>query len=376
MGFAIIRQEKIRNADSFNSREAHNSREILTSNVELKYSHKNITLIKNKYKNYDDFVEQKREEIRKSNKLNNTKHRFVRSVLNKKTKEKELSSMFQEFVFTHSKDALSEEDSIEYLKAANKFIKDRFHDCEIISSEIHLDETTPHIHIVSSYYNDIECRFMQKELSKEKITDINEIRKAFQHEVADKFELKMQDGSVVEAKNHQRSANKEIAELKEAQKLKDQELLDLKNLHKNKIRQLESENVSKTEALQALTATNDTLIQENEAYKQSIVDKQNQLERGNEIYQDMQNEIYELENTNKTLQEQNEALNEQVIDLEIKNASQPIPAPTKTKYSEEEQEILRKFANDEKSEDQLEIEKLRKELNSENSTVQDNLRIK
>ncbi len=240
--FATIRHQKIKNAEAFNGMKAHNNRDILASNIRVHDSHKNIIMSPTLYQNFDAFVEQKRKDIRLGNSTNGTKNRMLRKVLNKKNGVSEFGAMAQEFVFSHSPDAMSEADSINFLKRSHDFITEWFKDCEIISSVIHLDEKTPHIHVQVSYFDRVQKKFVQKDLSKQGKTDINLIREAWQTAVADDFELKKQDGSVVE--NHE--AKSDLAK----SKLKD-EIVELKNdidlyttgheLKNEQIEQLENE---------------------------------------------------------------------------------------------------------------------------------------
>jgi hypothetical protein len=220
--YAIIRQEKIKSADSFNGRLHHNQRDYFSKNINRELTHKNITLTQSSYKNLDEFAELKKKEIQEHNKEFGTKNRMVRQVLNKKTGQKEYQALSQEFVITHSHKAMSEEESIEYLKRADKFLREWFGNCEVIQSVIHLDEKTPHLHFIVSYFDKEEKRFKQKELSKAGKTDINIIREAFQEEVAKGYGLLKQDGSVVV--EHERKADIEKAELKEWKKELEAEL--------------------------------------------------------------------------------------------------------------------------------------------------------
>lgn len=220
--FAIMRHVKVKSADQHNALYAHNFREIFTKNIDQKRTHKNIVLTPIKYRNFDDFVQTKKTEIREGNKKRDDgekKSRFPRTVVNKKTKEKELLALSQEFVFTHSPGALSEDQSILYLKDADQFIRNWFEGrCEVLSSLIHLDEKTPHVHVHVAYYDEGDCRFIQKELSNKGLTDVNQIREAFQNEVAAKYGLVKQDGSVVAKGKHQDKASLEVSRLKEQNK--------------------------------------------------------------------------------------------------------------------------------------------------------------
>jgi len=231
--YATIRQEKVRSSSAADGLDAHNERIIISENVREELSHKNIHILKPTYKNYDSWIETKKEQIRERNKKRKPeekKARFPRKVKDKKTKMMKQLALSQEFIFGHSHDALSEKMSIAYLKDAHNFISNWFDGCEILSSVIHLDEKTPHLHMHVSYFDETDCRFVQKELSHLGKTKIDNIRLAFQKEVADKYGLLKQDGTVVPKDEHQTKANVQIGELKtELAKIVHAEAIELAN---------------------------------------------------------------------------------------------------------------------------------------------------
>ena len=231
--YATLRHTKVKTEEQHNALNVHNDRTIQSKNVDSSRSFKNMVLTPNPYKNYSDFVVVKRKQIREANKHRKGKERksrFPRELVNKKTKEKAIPALSQEFIISHSHLALTEQQSIEYLKKAHEFLKEWFKNCEILSSIAHFDERTPHLHFHISYFDQVQNRFVQQELSQNRrvigkdkdgkdikerysLTDIDNIREAFQREVADDFELIKQDGSVVET--HSYKASLETAELKE-----------------------------------------------------------------------------------------------------------------------------------------------------------------
>jgi hypothetical protein len=216
MSFAIIRQQKIKGEEHFNGLAAHNKREYHSKNIVKERSHKNITLSPFIYRNFKEFVASKKKMIFEGNKKNGTKNRMLRSLKNKKTGERELPSMAQEFIFTHSPKALSETKSIEYLRLADKFLREWFDGLEVLGSVIHLDETTPHLHFEVTYFDLGRAKFCQSELQDKGKTDITAIREAWnEYLIGTEFEsLKMQDGSVVSAREHESKASLVVAELK------------------------------------------------------------------------------------------------------------------------------------------------------------------
>lgn len=197
--YAIIRQIKVKSEAQFNGAQKENNREYFAPNVDKYRSYLNQTLVKNPYKNYMDFVEKKRVQIRLANKKNGTRNRMLRQV-NTKDSKREYKSMMQEFVFSYSPGALSQKGGVEYCQLALEFIQEWYQNIEIISATIHLDETTPHIHIWSTYFDQNQCRFIQNSLQKRGLTNINYIRDAWHKKLHESgFKLLKQDGSIVKS---------------------------------------------------------------------------------------------------------------------------------------------------------------------------------
>lgn len=197
---------------------AENSRGIMGENVDKNRSHLNITIVPNMFKNYDEFVETRRQQIQNANKKRHPlekKGRIPRVTKDKITNKQKYPSMMQEFVFTHSHGALTENESIRYCQLAYKFISEWFAECNILLAVIHLDEETPHVHVWTDYYNKFENRFIQSSLQDAGKTDINAIRNAWQQKIEEEgFELVKQDGSVVGDRHDGTKADKNMGELK------------------------------------------------------------------------------------------------------------------------------------------------------------------
>ena len=82
-----------------------------------------------------------------------------------------------------------ESNYIEYLKEAEKWLRNRFEGQEVISSIIHMDESKPHLHISFSYYNIDLNKWNQRELRDKKLTDLNLILKDFERDIGKKYGL-------------------------------------------------------------------------------------------------------------------------------------------------------------------------------------------
>ena len=87
----------------------------------------------------------------------------------------------------------NESDYVEYLKEADKWLKNYFskkYGLINLGSIIHMDESKPHLHIAFSYFSEIEGAWIQKQLYKDKVTNFNDLLRKFEQEVGSKFGLK------------------------------------------------------------------------------------------------------------------------------------------------------------------------------------------
>ena len=263
--YAIVRHQKRRGPEMINGIWAENIRSILGKNVDDNRSHLNITVTPLAFDNYDHFVAIRGEQIQVANKQRkaNEKQARMRCVTkDMKTGKSKHLALMQEFVFTHSNGAMGIDESIRYCTLAHKFIMNWFDTWNIISSIIHLDETTPHIHIWTDYYDKFDNRFNQSVLQDKGKTDINAIRYAWQKMLIEEgFDLLKQDGSVVGAEHDGSKADKNKGDLKKqivdlTENLKS--LQESKFVLKNENDDFKKENI----ALVASSKEKDVLIQE------------------------------------------------------------------------------------------------------------------
>lgn len=272
--YAIMTMQKISSKASYNGRSSHNDRSIPCPDADMSLSKNNICLKQSPYKNYDDFIEKKKAEIKEANIKNNTKHRFLREKFDKKNKEYSIGGIGAELVITHSPNAMSEEESIKYLRDSFEFFKDHFKPCEIDDAYIHLDEKTPHLHLKLFYFDNERKKFIQKEMSQEDIkgnrrTNVNHIRYEFLNYLKAKggagAKMLRQDGKVVKKGTHTQ-AKKEVGDLKEQiKKLKTE--LDFTNKSKASFaeenKKLIIERLNLKEKIQELEKNKSTSTEEN-----------------------------------------------------------------------------------------------------------------
>jgi len=79
---------------------------------------------------------------------------------------------------------------IDYLVKAEAWFKNRFKGQKVVSSVIHRDEGKPHLHLTFLYFNEELGQWNQKNLYKDKLTDLNKILADFERDIGAKFGFK------------------------------------------------------------------------------------------------------------------------------------------------------------------------------------------
>lgn len=172
--YLVIGMNKITSGEAFKNALGHNRRDrnYESKNVRKEDSHKNIVLENLEFRTKEQYLKHTRE------KLSSGKRQI-----------KEDSAAAFEIVIDSSKDALTEEQNIQYLKDSHEYFKKRFRGQEILNSTIHMDEGKPHLHMVFSYFNEELGQWNQKNMYKNGITDINNILKDFEKNIGKKYNL-------------------------------------------------------------------------------------------------------------------------------------------------------------------------------------------
>jgi len=214
--------KKVKTAEQYKNWNAHNRRDEshTSANVDTSRSHKNIYLI-DKEETYAQYRSRIKEQIKSFNKKNNTRHRDLR-----KDKDGHSTSAFN-IVVSMSNGCMNEAEAINYLTDAHEWFKKRFKGYQCLNSHIHLEETTEHLHIQFSYFNDEKGKWNQKGMYQDGITDLNNINDLFEKEVASKYGLKrgdLQTKPEPSLSPNQAEALKEKVQQEELKRLRD--LLD------------------------------------------------------------------------------------------------------------------------------------------------------
>lgn len=256
--FATIRVKKTRSSEQFNAIRKHNERLMKSKNVDPSKSHLNVHFQKRIYPTLELFAETKRKQIRNSNKKNSTKNRMIKKEHNEDTGKKEYKAMSQEFVFSFSRGALDRNQAIEYFTKIDGFMRRWFPNIEVLSSIIHFDEMTPHLHYEVSYFDEVECKFKQDILKNLGLTNINTIRESIQ-KIANDYGLEQQDGSVVGERKHEDKASLEaMAEREriEAIEQKNKELFNERNQIVEKANEINGKVIEQNRLLKSILGSN------------------------------------------------------------------------------------------------------------------------
>jgi len=275
--YFVIGLRKIRTKEEYKNKilgHNHRNRKYVKnphSNIDWSRTHRNIVLQDLKYKSANELIES-----------GNSKRAKGRRKL------KAGSAFAFEIIVDCSPDPTwKENDYINYLKDAYEFFKERFQGQELVSAVIHMDESKPHLHLTFSYFNEELGRWNQRNLMKEKKTDLNKILDDFKEAVGKKYGLERGEGK----------------EIKEELK---KEFLSVETK-----REL-------LERIEKLPKTDKKIIRENIRLREEnarLRKEKEELEQRLKELQEKAKEIEALKQENKTLKEENEQLKKQKIIL-------------------------------------------------------------
>jgi len=188
MSYFVFDLKKVKTKDEFNKVVlGHNLRRRHTSqnqNIDFSKSSKNLIL-----KDFDgtitDYIEKCNQAARKAG---------------GRALKKNSSFAFNLVIDCSQMDGWPEKKYIKYLEDAYKWIQEHFSGQDILAASIHVDETKPHLHVTISYFNSEIGRWNQRNLAKQKKTDLNTLLKRFERDVAAKYGLKRGDGATTRKK--------------------------------------------------------------------------------------------------------------------------------------------------------------------------------
>lgn len=172
--YLVMDFKKIKTKTQFLNYMGHNTRErdYNSKNVKKELSHLNIVIEDSKIRTQEQLREITKTKMKKGS---------------RQIKEDAAHAFF--IVIDSSKNALSNEKNIEYLKDAHKWLKERFKGQLCLNSTIHCDEGKPHLHIGFSYFNEEKGKWNQKEMYQSGLTDMNNLLRDFENDVGKKYKL-------------------------------------------------------------------------------------------------------------------------------------------------------------------------------------------
>ena len=356
--YFVIDFKKIKSESQFNNWIlGHNERKyrLKRDNVDEEKTKDNIILKECEYKSYKDFINSKREEIKKLNEENKRKRKeLVEQLISQNIDKKEAQKIarkkypkrrapsnnqsvgFSVVVDCTPDENWSQEDYIRYLKDAEAFLRERFKNLEILSSVIHVDEKKPHLHISFSYFDKEEKRFVEKKLMQEKKTDLDTLLSDFERSVARKYDLHRGDG-VTLRKSLLRDLN---AKKKTIEIITDEKLSGL-------IKETKKVNVLSTKVVNKIVTKKMKEVQKfnhMQKFKELLVENEKlkkELVRRDEIINELSRENKELKSKNLMLTKLREKVKEQemIIDKLIDELSET--KSNISKFKEQSKRIIK-----------------------------------
>jgi hypothetical protein len=199
--YFVLGFRKIKTAEEYKNKiVGHNHRNRNYKNrvnINTSKSKNNIVLQKLKYISANELIDTANQIIKKENVKTKERNEKIEDEKQKEKLRRGLkkgSAFAYEILVDCSKiPGWQESNYIEYLKEAEKWLKDKFQGQEVISSIIHMDEGKPHLHITFSYFNTDLKRWNQRGLKDKNLTNLNYLLKAFEKEIGSKYGLKKGD---------------------------------------------------------------------------------------------------------------------------------------------------------------------------------------
>ena len=141
------------------------------SNINWERTPDNIILTPLQFKNLDELKQYAKSNLAKG----------------KRNLKKGAAWGFEMIVDCTPREDWTEEDYIRYLKEAEAWLRKRFRGLKVISSVIHLDEGKPHLHIVFSYFNEIEGQWFQRKLKELGVDRLPQLLDDFEKDIGKKY---------------------------------------------------------------------------------------------------------------------------------------------------------------------------------------------
>jgi len=244
-------------------------------NIDWSKTDKNIILNELKFKSEKEIREYAKEHLAKG----------------KRQLQKNKAFAFEIVVDCTPRSDWNEQDYINYLKDAYNFLKERFKGQTIASAVIHRDESKPHLHITFLYFNEELGKWNQKDLMKEKKTDLNRLLDDFEKAVGQKYGFIRGKGKELD-----KPLKKALSKAVEEKVVLEKKLGFIPIPKKEKV------------------------IDTKKAVKQikKLNNKVKRLIREAEYYKDIENKYKEIERKNLMLSREKEELEKRLKDLEQK----------------------------------------------------------
>ena len=352
---AINNLEKIKRCDLHNNRKYKNNR---NQEIDLSLSKYNITIAgtKNITNDIKEFYKKEfSEAVYNYNKNQKDERRKIVDYLEKMNKDSK-SNIATEFIFQigdkedwENKSLEDKQKTVEIFKKAIPILEEK--GIKTVNASIHLDETSPHLHLLAVPIIENQKRGLEKQVSQNKVIT-KEIIKEIRSKVEKSF---IEEYNRIYNTNKELKKGSEIEEHLQVQDYKDtKKILEVAKKYGDKL-ELKEELENKTnyitnELTKLDTENKEKLKRKNELEKTNadLENSINNIDKENKIY------IETLEKNKKNLETSTAGLTNEIKELESKNLE------IKKLKEEKEKEFEKEFIY--KANKIKEIEDLKKEI--------------
>lgn len=352
---AINNLEKIKRCDLHNNRKYKNNR---NQEIDLSLSKYNITIAgsKNITEDIKEFYKKEfAEAVYNYNKNQKDERRKIVDYLEKMNKDSK-SNIATEFIFQigdkedwENKSLEDKQKTVEIFKKAIPILEEK--GIKTVNASIHLDETSPHLHLLAVPIIENQKRGLEKQVSQNKVIT-KEIIKEIRSKVEKSF---IEEYNRIYNTNKELKKGSEIEEHLQVQDYKDtKKILEVAKKYGDKL-ELKEELENKTnyitnELTKLDTENKEKLKRKNELEKTNadLENSINNIDKENKIY------IETLEKNKKNLETSTAGLTNEIKELESKNLE------IKKLKEEKEKEFEKEFIY--KANKIKEIEDLKKEI--------------
>lgn len=391
---AINNMDKIKRADLHNNRKYKNNR---NEEIDLSLSKYNITLVgtKNITTDIKEFYKTEfGEALYNYNKKQQREDRKIIDYLEKMNNDTK-SNIAVEIIFQigdkedwENKSLEDKQKTVEIFKKAIPILREKNIKC--FNASLHLDETSPHLHLLAVPVVEKQTRGLEKQVSQNKVITkavLNDIRKEIEKEFLTEYNRifntnkELKKGSEIEEHLSVEDYKNTKKVLEVAKKVTDKQILKEKiekenNFLTNQLTKLEREKTEKKQDLEQIKKdieNIDNIREELNNQSKDIEKLKADKDSNNSIIEMYKNNAVETREKIDNLKKEFNQLEDERIEKEKKNEEQKQLIEEQNRIISTQENIIRELKEAEKTKE--ERKKRLKELEEENTALQEKIKI-